>query len=210
MDHLSTLLERYPSLRECETDLKGAFQTLVESFAAGGKLLLCGNGGSASDSAHIEGELMKGFLLRRPLSEAERSSLSAVCSELGSVLGDGLQGGLPTVALAAAGALPTAIANDNGADLVFAQQVWGLGRADDVLLGITTSGNSRNILLACAAAKAKGMKVIALTGRGGGKIKALADVTIAVPESETFRVQELHLPVYHCLCLMLEEHFFAL
>ena len=170
---------------------------------------MAGNGGSASDAEHIVGELMKGFVKQRKVSEEYAQRLIDADAELGKELADKLQGALPAIALVDHVALSTAYLNDVDPMLGFAQQVNGYGKAEDVFLGISTSGNSQNILYACAAARAKGMKIIGLTGRDGGKLKEAADVAIVVPETETFKIQELHLPVYHALCLMLEESFFA-
>jgi D-sedoheptulose 7-phosphate isomerase len=181
---------------------------LDECFARGGKLLVCGNGGSAADAEHIVGELMKGFLRKRTVASEQAACLTGVDGELGEYLGTRLQGTLPAIALTGHVALSTAVANDNGGDLPFAQQVWGYGQAGDVFWGISTSGNSRNVLLAAVAAKAKGLAVIGMTGAGGGKLAQLADVCITVPSDETFEVQEYHLAIYHFLCAALEARFF--
>ena len=201
------LVGRYPALGKCREDIVKAYSLLEETYDAGGKLLICGNGGSASDAQHIVGELMKGFTKRRALSEGEKQALREADPVRGELLASRLQGSLPAIALGAGEAIVTAVANDNDPSLVFAQQVQGYGKSGDALLGITTSGNSENILCAAVAAKAKGLKVIALTGMGGGALATLSDVAIKVPEKETYKVQELHLPVYHCLCSMIEEHF---
>ena len=206
--HLDNLIARYPILTIAKDSIARAYETLADCFAAGGKLLIAGNGGSAADAEHIVGELMKSFCLPRPMSAAFREAAESVDPEMGRVLGEGLQQGLPAIALSAHTALGTAWMNDCDPALVFAQQVAGYGRPGDVLLGITTSGNSLNIRYAAVAARAAGLKVLSLTGAPGGKIAALSDVCIHVPATETFKVQELHLPVYHCLCLMLEEYFF--
>ena len=207
--HLDNLIARYPILTIAKDSIARAFETLADCFAAGGKLLIAGNGGSAADAEHIVGELMKSFCLPRPMSAAFREAAESADPEMGRVLGEGLQQGLPAIALSAHTALGTAWMNDCDPALVFAQQVAGYGRPGDVLLGITTSGNSLNIRYAAVAARAAGLKVLSLTGAPGGKIAALSDVCIHVPATETFKVQELHLPVYHCLCLMLEERFFG-
>ena len=207
--HLDNLIARYPILTIAKDSIARAFETLADCFAAGGKLLIAGNGGSAADAEHIVGELMKSFCLPRPMSAAFREAAESADPEMGRVLGEGLQQGLPAIALSAHTALGTAWMNDCDPALVFAQQVAGYGRPGDVLLGITTSGNSLNIRYAALAARAAGLKVLSLTGAPGGKIAALSDVCIHVPATETFKVQELHLPVYHCLCLMLEERFFG-
>lgn len=208
-DQISRLVERYPVLAACREDLRTALDTLVTVFRSGGKLLVCGNGGSASDSEHIVGELMKGFLLRRPLSPDETEGLAASGGDLGRELAGRLQGALPAVALTSPLALGTAVANDLGGDLVYAQQVHGLGRPGDALLGISTSGNAGNVINACVVARARGMKTLLLTGRTGGKLLPHADVAIRAPADNVVEIQELHLPVYHALCLALEEIFFA-
>ena len=207
--HLDNLIARYPILAIAKDSIARAYETLADCFAAGGKLLIAGNGGSAADAEHIVGELMKSFCLPRPMSAAFREAAESDDPEMGRVLGEGLQQGLPAIALSAHTALGTAWMNDCDPALVFAQQVAGYGRPGDVLLGITTSGNSLNIRYAAVAARAKGLKVVGLTGAPGGRLAALTDVCIHVPATETFKVQELHLPVYHCLCLMLEERFFG-
>lgn len=197
------LTARYPALSPCRPDIEAAFQIMVDSFRAGGKLLACGNGGSAADAQHIVGELMKSFVLPRHLPEEVYRRLDDV------YLCANLQGALPAISLIGESALTTAYANDCAPDLAFAQQVLGLGRPGDVLLGITTSGNSKNVLYAAKVARAQGMKTVMLTGAGGGKAAELADAIICVPETETFKVQEYHLPVYHALCLAIEEEFFG-
>lgn len=208
-EFVNELIERYTSLAVCREDIMKAFDMIVESYENQGKLLVAGNGGSASDSEHIVGELMKSFVLPRKLDKTYVDKLIEADAELGAELGDKLQGALPAIALVDHVALSTAYLNDVDPLLGFAQQVNGYGVCGDVFLGITTSGNSKNILYANTVAKAKGLKTIALTGKDGGKIKQMADVSIVVPESETYKIQELHLPIYHCLCLMLEEKFFG-
>ncbi len=203
------LIARYPALEVCRNDLLGAIGLMCESFDSGHKLLTCGNGGSASDAEHIVGELMKGFLSARKLDEDTHQRLKALWPEDAEYLYQNLQGALPAVALVDQTALNTAFANDQAADLSFAQQVLGLGEEGDVLLAITTSGNSKNVLYAVETAKLKGVRTIALTGRSGGKIKAMADISICVPADETYLIQEYHLPVYHMLCIAAEEEFFG-
>lgn len=205
---LDDLIGRYPIVSECRKDIQSAYEILCKSFENKGKLLIAGNGGSAADAEHIVGELMKGFKKRRCLDKDIKSRIMEVHAELGENLCKNLQGTLPAIALTGQIALSTAYMNDVDATLGFAQQVFGYGNGQDVFLGITTSGNSQNILYAMAVAKAKGLRTIALTGNRGGEVKAMADVSIVVPESETYRIQELHLPIYHVLCLMLEERFF--
>jgi D-sedoheptulose 7-phosphate isomerase len=207
-EQLNLLIERYPKLAVCKEDIKKAYELLEAAYKAGRKLLVCGNGGSASDSEHIVGELMKEFKLKRKVYSDQAAALKAIDPELGQVLADNLQGALPAICLTGHSSLTTAFMNDANADLVFAQQVNGYGKAGDVFLGISTSGNSKNVLYAAVNAKAKGLKVIGLTGAKESKLMKYADVCIRVPETETYKIQELHLPVYHCLCLMLEEKFF--
>ena len=208
MEQIEILTSRYPALEACKADILVAFEVLRDSYAHGGKLLVCGNGGSPSDAEHIVGELMKGFKSSRKLDEVSRKKLEDIDSAIGSMLADNLQGALPAIALDGHSALSTAYMNDCEPLMCFAQQVNGYGRESDVLLSISTSGNSKNVVYAAVTAKAKGMKVIGLTGQKESKLSAMADVCIRVPETETYKIQELHLPVYHSLCLMLEEEFF--
>lgn len=207
MNHLSTLIKRYPSLAAMKQPLAAACDLLEASFRAGGKLLLCGNGGSACDCEHIAGELMKSFVLPRPLDTDECAALTNAGDD--GTLGGRLQNGLPCLVLNGLPGLSSAFSNDADPALTFAQQAWVYARPGDVLLGITTSGSSRNVVLASQAAKARGAKVIGLTGAKLGRLAPLCDVLLAVPDTETYRVQELHLPVYHAICLELEERFFG-
>ena len=207
--HVDVLVERYPVLATCKDDIIRAYDILEESYASGGKLLVAGNGGSAADSEHIVGELMKEFKLKRKIYSAQAENLKKIDSELGPILAENLQGALPSISLVGEAALSTAYMNDAVPELAFAQQVNGYGKPEDVFLGISTSGNSKNILYAAVTAKSKGLKVIGLTGQKENKLEKLADVCIHVGETETYKIQELHLPVYHCLCLMLEDHFFG-
>lgn len=207
--HISALEERYPQLSVCNDAIIGAYEIMEQAYANGRKLLVCGNGGSASDSEHIVGELMKEFKLKRKVYKNQAEAMKRIDSELGSVLAEHLQGALPAITLTGHSSLTTAFMNDSLPELIFAQQVNGYGKAGDVFLGISTSGNSRNVLFAAVAAKAKGLKVIGLTGAKDCRLAHLADLCIQVPETETYKIQELHLPVYHCLCMMLEEHFFG-
>ncbi len=208
-EQLNLLIERYPKLAVCKEDIKKAYELLETAYTSGCKLLVCGNGGSASDSEHIVGELMKEFKLKRKVYSDQASALKAIDPELGQILADNLQGALPAICLTGHSSLTTAFMNDANADLVFAQQVNGYGKPGDVFLGISTSGNSKNVLYAVVNAKAKGLKVIGLTGAKENKLMKYADVCIRVPETETYKIQEYHLPVYHCLCLMLEGKFFG-
>ena len=205
---LEELLERYPELKEQRDNILAVYKVLEESYVNGGQLLVAGNGGSAADSEHIVGELMKAFIKPRKLDTTLQDKLKSIDKNLGEVLADNLQGALPSIAVTGHVGLSTAYLNDCNPLLSFAQQVNGFGREGDVFLGISTSGNSENILYALVTAKAKGMKTIGLSGRDGGKMKAFCDEIIIAPEKETFKIQELHLPVYHALCLMLEERFF--
>lgn len=207
--HLDLLVQRYPSLDTCKEQIRSTYTILEECYKNGGKLLIAGNGGSAADSEHIVGELMKGFKLPRKLPQQYQDSLLSIDHEMGSVLATNLQGSLPAIALDGHPALTTAYMNDCEPLLCFAQQVNGFGNQNDVFLGISTSGNSKNILYAGVVAKAKGMKVIGLTGERNSKLSELCDTCIQVPQTETYMIQELHLPVYHCLCLMLEDKFFG-
>lgn len=207
--HLKHLIERYPLLGYCQNELHEAYNILEEAYANGRKLLVAGNGGSAADSEHIVGELMKEFKLKRKVYGEQAEELLHISPELGRVLADNLQGALPAISLTGHSALTTAFMNDSEPELVFAQQVNGYGKPGDVFLGISTSGNSRNILYAAVTAKSKGLKVIGLTGKRENKLQCYSDVCIHVPETETYKIQELHLPVYHCLCLMLEDKFFG-
>ena len=208
-ERLSLLLERYPALQACEKELGAAFDLLVAAYQSGNKLLICGNGGSAADSEHMVAELMKGFLKRRPISAGHAAQLEEAGGAAGKEIASRLQGTLAAVSLPSQVSLITAIANDLDYDMIFAQQVYGLGRPGDVLLGISTSGKSKNVSNAVLVAKAFGLKSIALTGRSGGELAPLADVAIKVPSDNVAEIQELHLPVYHWLSTELEETFFG-
>lgn len=207
--HIDTLIERYPKLLICRESIQEAYDILKKAYTNGRKLLVCGNGGSASDSEHIVGELMKEFKLKREVYKDQAEAMKQIDPELGSILAEHLQGALPAITLTGHSSLTTAFMNDSLPELIFAQQVNGYGKPNDVFLGISTSGNSRNVLFAAVAAKSRGMKVLGLTGCRPCRLAQLADVCIQVPETDTYRIQELHLPVYHCLCMMLEEHFFG-
>ncbi len=207
MKHIEELIERYPTLSVCEDSIRKAAEVLIDSYKKGGKLLVAGNGGSAADSDHITGELLKSFVKKRVPEKTLLDSISKIDEGTGSYLADKLQGSLPAIALTNNSALMTASLNDIDGNVMFAQQVMGLGNSGDVFFGISTSGNSKDIVYATVVAKAKGLKTIALTGRDGGKIKDIAAISIIVPGKETFKIQELHLPVYHALCLEIEEYF---
>lgn len=208
MTFLDELVSRYPSLAAVRGQVDAAFHALVDCYGAGGKLLVCGNGGSAADADHIVGELMKGYLSPRRLPSAIQEKLRAADPELGPVLGEKLQGALAAINISAISAFATAFGNDVAAELTFAQATGGYGRPGDVLIGISTSGNAVNVRGALATARALGIRTIGLTGKGGGRMAGLCDILIAVPATRTFEVQELHLPVYHCICAMVEARFF--
>lgn len=207
--HIDLLLKRYPALKDCREDLIRAYFVMEECYVNDGKLLIAGNGGSAADSEHIAGELMKRFKTPRPVSPEFGKKLKEIDPVRGVNLAKNLERSLMAIPLVAHEALTTAYLNDVDGMGVFAQQLYGFGRKGDVFLGISTSGNSKNILSAAVVAKAIGIKIIGLTGAEGGELAKTADVAVKVPEKETYRVQELHLPVYHCWCLMLEERFFG-
>lgn len=202
------LFIRYPALESCRDDIKRAFEACVLAYERGGKLLVAGNGGSAADSEHIVGELMKSFLVRRPADAKLCAALKEKYGEEGEKMAASLEGALCAIPLTSMPALSTAFLNDVDPLMTFAQMLSGYGKDGDVFIGITTSGNSKNILNAFMVANAMGIKTVALTGGSGGKCRTLADITVCVPSSETFKVQEYHLPVYHALCAMLEAHFF--
>jgi D-sedoheptulose 7-phosphate isomerase len=208
MDYLQHLLERYPQLTAAKSGLHNAFELLVAAYEGGGKLLAAGNGGSAADAEHMVGELMKGFVKKRPLPRDFALRLQTVAGSLSECLIANLQGSLPAIALPGNTALMTASMNDMDSNMVYAQQVYGYGKPGDVFLGISTSGNAKNVIYAMITARAMGLKTIALSGGSGGSLVSYADAAIVVPETETYKIQELHLPVYHTLCLMIEDHFF--
>ena len=203
------LLGRYPALQVCRQELLDAVTAICESYRSGHKLIACGNGGSAADAEHIVGELMKGFLLPRHLAPAMRARMQQVCPDEADYFMDNLQGALPALSMVNQVALNTAFANDQAPDLSFAQQLLGMGEAGDILLAISTSGNSTNVVYAVQMAKVKDVKSIVLTGKSGGRLKDLADIVICVPEDETYRIQEYHLPIYHMLCIAAENEFFG-
>lgn len=202
-------MARYPKLKSCEQSVIAGYNVLQTSYTSGNKVLIAGNGGSASDSEHIAGELMKRFMKPRPISSELSLRLSEIDSERGPILAKNLESSLMAIPLVAHEALTTAYMNDVDAYGVFAQQLLGFGRSGDVFLGISTSGNSPNIVNAAVVARALDIKVIGLTGKDGGELGRFADVAVKVPETETYLIQELHLPIYHCWCMMLEEHFFG-
>ena len=205
---MNELINRYPKLESSKDDIEKAVSVIINCYEKGGKLLLCGNGGSSSDCEHISGELMKGFLKSRPLSQEQKAAMKKKCPLLTEKELSLLQGGLPAISLPSLTALMTAYGNDVSSELCYAQGVFALGKEGDVLLAISPSGNSQNVVAASKGAKAKGKKVIALTGKDGGKLKEISDVVICADERETYKVQELHLPVYHYICSEVEKHFF--
>ena len=206
---IEELIIRYPQIAGISEKINEAAERLIRCYQNGNKVLICGNGGSSSDSDHIAGELLKGFEQKRPLNDSIKKQLASMSAERGSYLAENLQTGLPAISLSAHSGLVTAVANDTDASLIYAQQVIGFGDPGDVLLGISTSGNAQNVLDAAITARAKGMTVIGMTGETGGKLKHFCDILINVPERRTSFVQELHLPVYHTLCLIVENHFFG-
>ena len=207
--HVDLLIERYPLLKVCEQSIIDAYLVLEECYVNDGKLLIAGNGGSAADSEHIVGELMKRFKIPRPVTPEFAEKMNSIDPVRGENLACTLERGLMAIPLVAHEALSTAYINDVDGQNVFAQQLFGFGRQGDVFLAISTSGNSKNVISATVVARAIGMKVIGLTGSKGGELAEIADVVIKVPATETYMIQELHLPVYHCLCLMLENRFFG-
>ena len=209
MNHFETLLSRYPMLSACADDIQKAEDMMCKAYVAGAKILVCGNGGSASDAAHIVGELMKGFLLRRPMKDETKKKFEETLGEEAEIFAKNLQCGIPAIALDSQHALFTAYANDVDADFVYAQQVFGYARPNDLFFGISTSGNSKNVVNAAKTAKALGISTVALTGAKESRLSEICDCTIRVPETETFMVQELHWPVYHYLCAEMEERIYG-
>jgi D-sedoheptulose 7-phosphate isomerase len=209
MEKIQHLILSYPELDICQPDISMACELLVETFKHGNKLLVCGNGGSAADAEHIVGELMKGYLKRRPVAPEFRRELLLKYPQQGDYLADHLQGALPAISLVSQVALNTAFTNDVAADMIFAQQVYGYGVEGDALLALSTSGNAANVVNALQTARVKGMKTIGLTGQHGGRMVAFCDVAIRVPWNETPKIQERHLPIYHAICEFLEAEFFA-
>ncbi len=206
---LNQLFEDYPKLESCQESIIEAYHLLQQCYSNRGKVLVCGNGGSAADAEHIVGELMKGFLSKRELTEADKERLRRAFPEEYQYLSVNLQRALPAISLVSQSALSTAFINDVAPDMLFAQQVYGYGRAGDVLIGLSTSGNSKNVVNAVKVAKSFEIHTIGFTGENGGLMKSFCDVTITVPAKETFKVQEYHLPVYHALCAMIEREFFG-
>ncbi len=205
---IAHLITKYPDLALLKDDIANACEALTTSFRHQGKLLVCGNGGSCSDADHIVGELMKSFEKKRPLKRDFIEKLIETATEEGTYIAEKLENAVPAISLNAHAALITAIANDIDADLIFAQQIVGYGQKGDVFLGITTSGNSKNVVNAAIAAKAKGLVVVALTGKTGGALKQFSDIAICAPANNTADVQEYHLPIYHSICKYVENSFF--
>ena len=206
---MEELLTRYPALKCCAEEIGKTDEILISGFKAGNKLMLCGNGGSCADCEHITGELMKGFLSRRPISPEKRAEMKKLNPDIGEDVLSKLQLAVPAIPLPSLTALNSAFCNDVDPSLVYAQELMGLGTPGDMLLCISTSGNSANCVAAAEVGKALGLTVIALTGAKGGRLKEKADICICVPETETFKVQELHLPVYHYLCAEVEATIFS-
>ncbi|HAK44335.1 MAG TPA: phosphoheptose isomerase [Spirochaeta sp.] len=207
--YINELVGRYPLLEDCRGSIEQAAELLIKTSENEGKFLICGNGGSSADADHIVGELMKGFILPRPLTAMQKKSLKETDTELGSLMSERLQRGIPAISLSSQTALNTAFLNDVDPALLFAQQVMGFGKRGDTLWGLSTSGNSKNIVAAAVAAKSRGLKTLAMTGKSSSRLSEICDVCIQVNETETYKVQELHLPVYHSLCLIIEDFFFA-
>lgn len=208
MDYIAQLIERYPVLASVENEIRTAYQVLERAYTNHKKLLVGGNGGSCADAEHIVGELMKGFVKKREIPKTMQERLLGLDQELGKQLANGLQSSLRAIAITGHAGLSTAFANDVDPEMTYAQQVNGYGDEGDVLLAISTSGNSKNLIYAALTARAKDMPVILLSGKDGGKLRAIADVSIVVPNQKTYQIQELHLPIYHALCLQLEDKFF--
>ena len=205
---LNELLKRYPSLTEIKDDIVKATDAIIRCYEKGGKVLLCGNGGSCADCEHIVGELMKGFLKLRPISEDKKAEMKANSPIVDDEILSKLQGGLPAISLPSMTALNSAFCNDVDPELIYAQPLLALGNKGDILIAISTSGNSKNVFGAVKVAKALGVTVIGLTGQTGGKLREHSDICICAPETETFKIQELHLPIYHYICAEVEAHFF--
>lgn len=208
MKHIDELVNRYPSLRSCKVEIENATSLFIEVYKKGGKLLICGNGGSASDAQHIVGELMKAFCKKRKISADIEQKLKDNPLFSDELIAE-LEGSLPAISLTSETSLMTATMNDRVSELVYAQQVLGYAKESDALLCISTSGNSKNVVNAASVAKAMNIKVVSLTGQKDSKLSSISDITIKAPEVETFKIQELHLPIYHAICLEIEEHFFA-
>ncbi|MDR0714562.1 MAG: SIS domain-containing protein [Bacteroidales bacterium] len=208
LNELDILPVNYPELSTCRDDILAAFGLMKDCYLRGGLIMTCGNGGSAADAGHVVGELMKGFKQKRRLTDEQREKIKKAFPDKGDFLADNLQQAIPAISLSDQVALTSAFINDVSPDMVFAQQVLGYGKEGDVLIGFSTSGNSKNVVNACRVAASFGVKTIGMTGESGGVMREVCDLTIRVPATETYRVQEYHLPVYHTLCAMLEAAFF--
>jgi len=206
---LSNLENRFPQLHICMEEVSSASKQLISCFKAGGKLLTCGNGGSAADCEHIVGELMKAFLLPRSLEIEKQRQIREAYPKEAELMISNLQRAVPAISLVSQTALMTTFVNDVSSQMLFAQQVLSYGCPGDVLLAISTSGNSDNVLHAARIARIQDVQVITLTGRDGGSLKELSDIAICVPADATYQVQELHLPIYHCLCACVENELFG-
>ncbi len=206
---ISDLLENYPSLKVCEADITAATNAIIDCYKNDGKVLICGNGGSSADSGHIVGELMKGFLKMRPISQEQRELMEKNYPDFPQEMFSRLQGSLPAINLTENSVIISAFANDVDPDMSYAQQVLGYAKKGDVLIGISTSGNAKNVANAVKVAKAVGTVTVGLTGKDGGSLKSLCDTTIVVPQNETYKIQELHLPVYHYICAAVEDAFYT-
>ncbi len=204
---LNELIKRYPELEGIKENLENASKLMLKTVKNGGKILLCGNGGSCADCDHIVGELMKGFLSRREINKDFADILKAEYPEDAEYFANNLQEGIPAISLTSHAAVLSAFANDVDADMVYAQLAYGYGNKGDLLIGLSTSGNSKNVVNAVKIAKAKGLKTMALTGKNTCKLD-MCDATLKAPETETFKVQEYHLPIYHYLCAELEKEMF--
>ena len=203
------LTERYPCLSAIADDIKKAEELMIKAVKSGGKILICGNGGSSADADHIVGELMKGFLLKRKMSAEQAADFKAKLGDEADEFTDNLQCGIPAISLSAQTALSSAFINDVRADMIYAQMVFGYGKKEDLLIAISTSGNSKNVVNAAKCASALGLSTLALTGKNDSLLSEICNVTIKAPECETFKIQELHLPIYHYLCAAVEEEFFG-
>ncbi|GAA6323815.1 D-sedoheptulose 7-phosphate isomerase [Fusobacterium ulcerans] len=206
---IENLIIRFPKLSNCKQEIEDSILEIVNCYKNNGKLLICGNGGSASDSLHMVGELMKSFVLPRKLENKYVDKIKNIFPQEAEYFISNLQSSLPAIALVSEISLITAYSNDNNSELVFAQQVLGYGNEGDILIAISTSGNSKNVIYASQISKIKGMKVISLTGKFGGKLKNISDININVEEEETYIIQEYHLPIYHSMCLGVENEMFG-
>lgn len=209
LKEIEILITRYPALQVLKESLQKAIGVVCQAYSNGNKLIICGNGGSAADSLHIVGELMKGFALNRKISQDIQNRIEEMYPDTADYYINNLQSALPAISLVSETSLLTAYSNDKASDLAFAQQILGHGKDGDVLLAISTSGNSANVLHACKVAKILGLQIISLTGEDGGKLASLSNILLNVPSEVTYQIQELHLPIYHTICLAIEQEFFG-